>query len=405
MVLAGLRATAFLGGEELISSHEALRSCAERLAPLVVHASCGGAGHAGYHAVADSGAFQVLASSGQEALDLSLVSRWVAERALLPGLVCTDVEALESLHLPDAETVRSYLGRPDEPIASVSEAQRMLFGRERARLTAWFDSDRPVATGEIRGPEEEARARYGKRLFFWEELADLAEQGMQELARLTGRPLSFVQPHHLDGAEFVLVAQGALVQSARAIAEHLRQVRGWKIGVLGITWLRPFPAREVARALQGRRAVAVVEASGESTPAGPPLFRELAEATAGSESWLSATCAGTGAKPAALVGLCELMRQPSRPPRIHLERAATAEAAGFPRREALLQAVSNAYPALEQAALPGAEPPSLDPADGRSVALIGREAELPPDALSLLAGRPPTSRTRGPEHRSHCCWP
>ena len=45
MALAGLRATAFLSGEELISCHEALRGCAERLTPLVLHASCAEAGH------------------------------------------------------------------------------------------------------------------------------------------------------------------------------------------------------------------------------------------------------------------------------------------------------------------------------------------------------------------------
>ena len=36
--------------------------------------------------------------------------------ALVPGLVVTDVAAVESLKLPGAETIASYLGRPDEPI-------------------------------------------------------------------------------------------------------------------------------------------------------------------------------------------------------------------------------------------------------------------------------------------------
>jgi len=385
MALAGLRATAFLSGEELISSHEALRGCAERLAPLVLHVSCGEAGHGDYHAVAGSGPFQVLASSGQEALDLSLLARWVAERALVPGLVCTDVAGVESLNFPEEEAIRSYLGRPDQPIASPSEAQRLLFGRERPRLTAWFDPDHPVATGGIRSAEEAARARFGNRLFFWESVAELAAQGMEELSQLTGRPLSFVQQYRLDDAELVLVAQGMLVQSARAVADHLRQTRSLKVGVLGITWLRPFPAREVAAALEGRRFVAVVEALGDCPAAGPPLFRELAEAADGCETWVSATCAGAGAKPSALVGLCELMGQPGRPQRISLEPAASAPPAAFPKREALVQSVGNAYPELQQAALSEGEPPGPDPEAGRSVALVGREAELPADALTLVA--------------------
>ena len=293
MALAGLRATAFLSGEELISSHEALRGCAERLAPLVLHVSCGESGHGAYHAVAGSGAFQVLASSGQEALDLSLVARWVAERALVPGLVCTDLDAVESLRLPDEELIRSYLGRPEQPIASAGEAQRLLFGRERPRSMAWFDPDRPVATGGVRGAEETARARFGNRVFFWEAVAELAAQGMEELARLTGRPLSFVQQHRLEDAELVLVAQGALVQSARAAADHLRQTRDLKVGVLGITWLRPFPAREVSAALEGRRSVAVLEALGDS-----PVDRAAAVPRAGGGSRVGPTAGSPRPVPA-----------------------------------------------------------------------------------------------------------
>jgi len=385
MALAGLRATAFLGAEELIPSLDALRGCAERLVPLVLHASCGEAGHGGYHAVAGSGAFQALASSGQEALDLCLVARWLSERALVPGLVCTDLGAVESLHLPDEEAIRSYLGRPEEPITNPSEAQRLLFGLERPRMMAWFDPDRPVATGGSRGAEEEARARLGSQLFFWNSVTELATQGMEELARLTGRPLSFVQQHLLEDAELVLVAQGSLVQSARAAADHLRGTRGLKVGVLGITWLRPFPAREVEAALKGRQAVAVVEALGAAPAAGPPLFRELAEAAGGSDGWVSAICAGAGARPGALVGLCELLRQPGRPRRVDLEPPAEAPTPGFPRREALFQSVVGAYPELQQTALSEGETAGPDPDGGRSVALVGRESELPADALTMTA--------------------
>jgi pyruvate-ferredoxin/flavodoxin oxidoreductase len=250
---------------------------------------------------------------------------------------------------------------------------------------AWFDPDRPVATGGVRGAEEAARVRFGNRVFFWEAVAELAAQGMEELARLTGRPLSFVQQHRLEDAEVVLVAQGALVQSARAAADHLRQTRELKVGVLGITWLRPFPAREVRAALEGRRGVAVLEAQIDSPAARPPLFRELAEAAKGSDTWVSATCAGTGAKPAELVGLCQLMGQPGRPERIALDSVATTPGPEFPRREALLQSVANAYPALQRAAPSEGQPLGTDPEGGRSVALAGRESELPADALTLLA--------------------
>jgi pyruvate-ferredoxin/flavodoxin oxidoreductase len=385
MALAGVRATAFLAGEELVSAHRPLSAAADRLAPLVVHAANGDAGHAAYHSVSDAGCFQLLATSGQEALDLTLVARWLAERALLPGLVATDGAAIESLRALDEEIVRSYLGAPDEPIASPTDAQRILFGNERRRLLAWFDPERPVATGALRGPREAARAGLGKRLYFRDPLADLARQGMQELARLTGRPLSFVHRHRLDDAELVLVAQGALAQAARATADALRRERGWKVGVLGVTWLRPLPVRELVEALEGRRAVAVLEAVGRSPATAPPLLGELKAALPAGNGWLSATCAGPHVDPQRLVGVCEALRRPERPRAIDMERAEIPQNTGFPRRDALLQSLANAYPELRPQALAAVEPACLDPEGGRSLGLAACETELPPDATERLA--------------------
>jgi pyruvate/2-oxoacid:ferredoxin oxidoreductase alpha subunit/ferredoxin len=385
MALAGLRASALLAGDELVAAGAALRSSAERRTPLVLHAAGGGVGHDGCLAVAESGCFQVLASSGQEALDWTLVARWAAERALVPGLVLTDTTAVERLELPARETILDYLGRPDEPIPSPTDAQRILFGVERPRALAWFDPNRPVATGGIRSGGDADRARAAGRRYFWEPLAELLGEGMAELARRTGRPLAWLQPYRLDDAELVLVARGAALQVARAVADQLRDTRRWQVGVLGVPWLRPFPAAEVARALAGQRAVAVVEPLGARPPGGAPFFRELAAASGGGDGWISAICAGSGPTPAALAGLCELLRGAEHPLQVNLERACAPGSGRFPRRDALLQSLANVDPELRQPALPEAEAFAADPPDGRSAGLVGRDCELPPDALCELA--------------------
>jgi pyruvate/2-oxoacid:ferredoxin oxidoreductase alpha subunit/ferredoxin len=385
MALAGLRATAFLGGDQLLAAHAALAAAAERRVPLVLHATHTDGRHDGYHRVAGSGCFQLLAASGQEAIDLSLVARWLAERALVPGLVATDGIGIERLRTPDEELARTYLGAPDDPIASPTEAQRILFGTERPRALAWFDPDRPVATGGLRGAAAQARARLGGRLFFWDPVRDLAQQGMEELARLTGRPLSFVSPHHLDDADLVLVTQGGVTQAARAVADHLRRARGRKVGVLGVTWLRPLPLRELAAALGGRGAVAVVECVDEPLAHDPPLLRELRAAIGAKDGWISATCSGPAPDPARLASLCELLGRGDRPGRVRLDEEWAPRETDFPRRDALLQAVANSYPELRSAGLPEVDPPGPDPEGGRSAGLVGREDELPPDALTLFA--------------------
>ncbi|UCE87471.1 MAG: 4Fe-4S binding protein, partial [Deltaproteobacteria bacterium] len=385
MALAGLRATAFLRGDELHSAHEALHFAADRLAPLVVHVANGDGGHAGYHAVAGAGLFQVLPSSGQEAIDLSLLARWLAERALVPGIVASDGYAVERLRLPGEEMVRAYLRRPDAATPSPTEAQRIVFGTDRPRLLRWFDAERPVATGGMRTELAEAGARLGRRFFFWDHVAELARQGMDELAELTGRPLSFLHRYRLDDAEVVIVAQGAAAEVARAVAAYARRVRHWKVGVVGVTWLRPLPVAELAAALGDRRPVAVVEPADDALAGEPPLFREVRAAVGASDGWISATSAGTWPDPARLLALCELLRRRERPRRVQLERAALPESTGFPRRDALLQRAANGYSGLGSPDLPESESLGIEPKGGRSLALIGREGELPPDALTLFA--------------------
>ncbi|MBW2273012.1 MAG: hypothetical protein JRG96_07055, partial [Deltaproteobacteria bacterium] len=246
MTLAGLRSSAFLAGDELAGARGALDGAASRMAPMVLHVAMGSTGHRGYHAVADSGCFQIFAGCGQQALDLSLVARWLAERALCPGVIATDADGLEGLQVPDAELIRSYLGAPGDSAASTGEAQRILFGSERRRLLAWFDPDRPVATGELGGSRQSTR---GRELFFREPLVELARQGMEALSSLTGRPLAFLDEQGMGDAEVVLVAQGAVARCARAVADELRRRRGLRVGVVGITWLRPLPKGELVRAL------------------------------------------------------------------------------------------------------------------------------------------------------------
>jgi len=391
MALSGLRATAFLRGEDLAEAHPQMRNAAARLVPLVLHAvnhhgDAASGGHTGYHAVADSGFFQVMAHSGQHAVDLTLLARWVTERTLVPGLVAIDGQRVEDLRLPDEETVRTVLGWPEEPMASATEAQRLLFGPQRRRVLAWFDPDHPVATGGAMGAREATIASLGRQRFFADHLPEVVAHGIAEIEKHTGRPLPLLDRHLTDDAEIVLVAQGALVPIARSVADHLRTSRGWKVGVLGITWLRPFPARMVAETLRGRSAVAVLERLQEPLQGDPPLLREVCAAVGSRpEGWVSAVAAGSTPYEAAhLAALCEVLRKPDRPHRVRLDAIPAGADTGLPRRDALDQAVRASYD-LGRDGLPAVAAVDLTPEGALGVGLAGRRAELPPDALTRLA--------------------
>ncbi len=372
MALAGLRATAFVSFDDLAASWGPLRTASRRLVPLVLHA-VGEGGHDGLHVVADTGPFQVMPSTAQEAVDLTLLARWLTERALIPGVVAMDAELIENAEVPDLEAIQQWLGWPDEMIGSPTEAQRLLFGEERPRMATWFDPDHPVATGTSRGADRDRAANAGRAIFFGEHVRDLASKGLKELGEITGRPQSFVHTHRLDDAKVVIVARGATVQVAAAVTDYLR-VSGEKVGVLGVTWLRPFPTDEVARALDGRADVVVIDVADGVTE--PPLMREVrAAVSAPSTKWISALSAGIP-EPAEIARLVRLLAQRDRPSTVRLGLV-SHEDSGFPRRDALVRKVVDSYPAASGAAV-GALP--LDATAG----VIGLTEELGPDAAARV---------------------
>lgn len=383
LALTGQRVAAYLPAERLCEARAQLAACAERSLPLVVHVGPGDLAHEGSATLADTGALVLTASSGQEALDLALVARWVAERALAPVVVIRDQETVEELAVPSAELIGSYLGAPDEQIPSPTPAQRALFGETRRRMMRWFDPAHPVATGGPLGAREGALAAVGRSLLFREPYAELLTQACAELAALTGRPLGALHEHRLADAQGVVVAQGAAVATACAVADLLR-TKNWKVGVLGIRWRGPFPSTEVACALRSASRVTVLERSVEAPGPDAPLLRELRACLAGlDKQYCSAGWAGQLPGASELGALYRNMQAGARmKPWLRLGLDAPSSSS-FPRREVLLQDVLGQHPRLEQVAVSTSSSADTRPGGSRTVALIG--GDLPADAFPALA--------------------
>ena len=384
--LTGLRTAAWLTGAELVDARGSLRDLSDRLVPLVLHVSDRGRAStlAGCHAAAAGPLFVALSHDAQHAVDLTLVARRLTERALVPGVVVTPLEAVSPVDVPEAAFVRRWVGAPQAALTAPTEAQRILFGPSRPRVFPWFDPDHPVATGTVRGPEEADRARRSREVFFWAHVEELAAEAMAELAAETGRPLGFVSPYRLGGAEVILVATGADVQVARAVADAERASRR-RVGVLGLPWLRPFPAWAVTGALieHPDAAVVVVERVSGPSPGDAPLFALVEPALRGRPGPL-VSAVGADVRAERLRTVCAAARREVPPARVRLEPAGPSET-GLPRHDALIQAAKGAYPGLMAARLPPVTEPWPAPEGSFAIAVAAHEAEAPPDALLRMA--------------------
>jgi pyruvate-ferredoxin/flavodoxin oxidoreductase len=288
MSMVGLRATNFSSGQGIAYMHESLYAAAGKRLTYVLnigaramtkHALNVHAGHDDYHAVDDTGFFQLFAKDAQESADLNLIAHRVAELSLNPGILAQDgfltTHVLESFRMPERELVKEFLGDPSDIIESPTPAQRWVFGEKRRRIPEMFDLDYPAMLGVVQNQDSYQQGVAAQRPFYFDHVVDFTDQAMAEFAALTGRHYGRATGYRLDDAEWVLAGQGSLVSNAEAVCDYLRETRGLKVGVLNITMFRPFPADVITHLVKGKQAVTVLERVDQPLAVDQPLLREI----------------------------------------------------------------------------------------------------------------------------------
>jgi pyruvate ferredoxin oxidoreductase alpha subunit len=100
------------------------------------------------------------------------------------------------------------------------------------------------------------------------------QEAATEFERLFGRRYDLVDAYRLDDAEDVLVMSNAFATKGKAAVDVAR-AQGRRVGLLRLRVIRPWPADAIRQALQGRRAVAVLDQN-LSPGQGGILFQEIA---------------------------------------------------------------------------------------------------------------------------------
>jgi len=290
MSMVGLRATNFSSGQGIAYMHESLYAAAGKRLTYVLNVAARAmtkqalnihAGHDDYHAVDDAGFFQLFGKNVQEVADLNLIAHRTAELSLNPAIVAQDgfltSHVIESMRLPERELIKEYLGDPSDVIESPTPAQKLVFGEKRRRIPEIYDLDYPAMIGTVQNQDSYAQGVAAQRPFYFDHVASLADQAMEEYYQLTGRRYARATGYLTEDAEYVLVGQGSVVSNCEAVADHLRK-QGLKVGVLNLTMFRPFPTDLVTKLLKGKKGVAVLERLDQPLAADPPLLREIRSA-------------------------------------------------------------------------------------------------------------------------------
>ena len=162
MSMSGLRASNFSSAQGIAYMHESLYAAVGKRLPYVLNMGCRAmtksslnvhCGHDDYHCVDDTGFIQVLGKNAQEAADLNLIGRKVAELSLTPAVVAQDgfltTHLIEPLQVPERELIAEFLGRPDDIIDCPTPAQRLIYGATRRRIPELWSVDNPILAGPV----------------------------------------------------------------------------------------------------------------------------------------------------------------------------------------------------------------------------------------------------------------
>ncbi len=227
-------------------------------APLNIHAD-----HSDTMGARDSGWIQLYSENAQEAYDSLIQAVRIGEHpdVLLPVMVCYDgfivSHTIERMELLEDEQVKRFIGeyKPLYPLLAV---------------------DSPITHGpvDLQNYYTEHKRQQVEAMKHAKPV--ITEVG-EEYGRLTGRHYGLFEKYRLDDAELGIVVLSAASGTTKEVVDELRE-RGVKAGVLKLRTFRPFPAPELAQALSGLKAVAVLDRSDSFGAMGGPVFIEVRSA-------------------------------------------------------------------------------------------------------------------------------
>ena len=192
----------------------------------------------------DSGWIQAYAENAQEALDLALMSFYIAEHkqvstpfmANLDGFVLT--HTYEVVDVPTAEQADEFLP-PFETENKMS-------------LT------KPKNLGFSAGPDTNTFFKYKEHTGLLN-VKKAVTEAESRFESIFGRHYSgLTENYRTDDADYILITLGSISGLVREIVDKLRE-QGEKAGLLRIRYMRPFPNEEIAKAVKKAKAVGVLE--------------------------------------------------------------------------------------------------------------------------------------------------
>ncbi len=205
--------------------------------PLNIHCD-----HSDAMAMRDTGWIQIFSENAQEAYDNTFIALKLAEKVLLPAIINLDgfilSHSVENLELLNDGIVYKFIG-------------------EYKPKKSLLDFDKPKTFGSIALPDSYFEFR--KQIYdAMEEAGKKFNEVVKDFGKISGRKYEQIETYKIKDANIVMVAMGSTCGTISSVVDKMR-AEGKKVGLLKIRLFRPFPRKEVQKALKGIKRVVVMD--------------------------------------------------------------------------------------------------------------------------------------------------
>lgn len=225
-------------------------------APINIHND-----HSDSMGARDCGFIQLYCESNQEAYDNLIMAVKIAEKAMLPVMVCFDgfitSHSVENIELLEDEVVKKFVGtyKPEHYLLNPEEyvsmgpldLQNYFFEHRKQLADAMVDSKKII------------------------------EEISEEFAKISGRHYGLFEEYKMDDSKVGMVVLNSTAGTAKDVVDKLRD-EGIKVGLVKPRVFRPLPYQELAKSLKDLKAVAIMDKADSVNGFSGPLFSEVTSA-------------------------------------------------------------------------------------------------------------------------------
>jgi len=193
----------------------------------------------------NSGWIQVYVEDAQEALDMMIQAYRIAEdkRVMAPVMVNLDgfvlTHTYELVNIPSQEDVDAFL-----PPINLEDQVMTIDNPKSLCISAGNDFNFEF---KIKQEQDLTNSK------------SVLEEVDEAFSQAFGRKYhGLLETYKMEDAEAVLITTGSITGTTRIVVDEMRQA-GHKVGLLKLRYLRPFPQEALNKALEGIKAIGVID--------------------------------------------------------------------------------------------------------------------------------------------------